>query len=152
MESGFCALQPAVAEIIVVRGLQRQTRVSSGRGIGIRHERGRATSSSLEKKRAGESSQQLHHRSLYRPQAAATRQMVREVKNKKTIKQMDSSFRAFSSPPHSMCLLISNNPLASLRSYSPCLSASVAITPPRPSFHVWWQIGLHRAEHAHSDW
>lgn len=53
MESDYSAPQPAVAEIIVVRGgeeLQKQTRVSSRREIGIRHERGRATSSSLQRK------------------------------------------------------------------------------------------------------
>lgn len=50
MESGYCAPQPAVAEIIVLRELQRQTRVSSRREIGIRHERGWVLRGSLKKK------------------------------------------------------------------------------------------------------
>lgn len=66
------------------RELQRQTRVSGRREIGIRHERGWATSSSLERKWAGESSKQLHHWSLWSPGAAATHQEVRKSKNKKT--------------------------------------------------------------------
>ena len=54
------------------RELQRQTRASSRREIGIRHETGRATSSSLQRKWAGEASKQLHQWSPCSPEAAAT--------------------------------------------------------------------------------
>lgn len=65
------------------RELQRQTGMSSRREIGIRHERGWATSSSLEKKLACESSKQPHHWFPCSPGAAATHQVVRRSKDMK---------------------------------------------------------------------
>lgn len=121
----------------MARELQTQARVNGRREIGIRHVRGWATSDSLKRKWAVESSKQLHHWSLCSPGATVTHQIVSGSKKEKRKVEMwvESQFSvSFTSSLQYALSYHSITPLLSFSYSSPVLhrrslSASLSITP-----------------------